>query len=388
MEEEVLELLGMCAKDDLRLVGGLENLCARWGSGVYQIALHHLVGKEYDRDKALRYWTEGVRHRQRVPGDFGLRPALLDYLHRVAGEMHDPRILEAGQLEALRQASVTDGLTGLFQQVYFKSFLARELCDRKRRPEESLAVVILDLDHFKQYNDRCGHLTGDLALSRVADILRECTREGDLAARYGGEEFILLLPRVGRRQAFKIAERIRVAIEKAEFSKQELLESGNLTISGGIAVFPEDGNTAEELINEADRQLYQAKVSRNAISPAHRERRRAHRQKMRSVLEIEGPEGLFSPGMTFDISDYGLTLGCGFDVPPGTRIKLRFSEPFWSRTQQMTARVRNLRRDRDNRLVLIGLEFDEGAWSSSPLQERSKRRRDDLRLQEFPSPPP
>lgn len=358
MEEEVLKLLKECGPDDGRLAEAMEGLSQRGGDEVFQTALRHLTGKEFDRSSARRHWREAVRYLHGSPATIGLRSALLDYLHRIAGEMHDPRILEAGQLEALRHASITDGLTGLYQQAYFKSYLARELADRRRSPGTTLAVLIFDLDHFKQYNDRCGHLAGDRALARVASIIRECTRDGDLVARYGGEEFIVLLQRVSRQQAFKVAERVRAAVERVEFPRQDLLDSGNLTISGGIALFPEDGDTAEGLIVEADRQLYQAKVRRNAISPTHRDRRRTHRQKVRSVLEISGGDGHFEPGITYDVSGFGITLGCGLDLLAGSEIRLRFSEPFWREQREVTARVRHLRQDGESRLVVLGLEVD------------------------------
>lgn len=375
MEEEVLKILKECGPDDGRLAADIERLAGRWGDGVFQAALRHLAGKEFDSSAARRHWQEALRHLRHSPARIGLRSALLDYLHRIAGEMHDPRILEAGQLEALRQASITDGLTGLYQQAYFKTFLARELADRRRHTDSRLAVLIFDLDHFKQYNDRCGHLAGDMALVRTAEIIRECTRDGDLVSRYGGEEFIVMLPRVSRQQAFKVAERIRAAVEKADFHRQELLDSGNLTISGGIAVFPEDGGTSEGLIAEADRQLYQAKVRRNCIAPAHRDRRRTHRQKVRSVLEIADGKGPFEPGLTFDISGLGLTLGCGLDLRPGSEIRLRFSEPFWREQREVTARVKNLRQEGESRLVLVGLEIDPAAGMESLL--RTEERRED-----------
>lgn len=374
MDEEIVRLLRECGPDDGRLAEAMEKLAARQGDGVFQTLLRHLAGKEFDPAVARHHWREAVRSVHQAPARIGLRSALLDYLHRTAGEMHDPRILEAGQLEALRRASITDGLTGLYQQAYFKSYLARELAGHRRSPDSTLAVLIFDLDYFKQYNDRCGHLAGDLALVRLAAVLRDCTRDGDMVARYGGEEFIILLQQVSRQQAFKVAERIRAAVERTPFPRQELLDSGNLTISGGIAFFPEDGDSAEGLIAEADRQLYQAKVRRNAVSPAHRDRRRTHRQKVRSVLGIADGTGPFEPAITLDVSPLGITLGCGLDLRPGAQVRLLFSEPFWREGGETTARVHHLRRDGESRLLVAGVELDEEAKVDSLLLAADRRR--------------
>ncbi|MBE0598663.1 MAG: GGDEF domain-containing protein, partial [Desulfuromonadales bacterium] len=189
MEEEVLQLFQHWGHDDEKIVGGLQTLTAVWGDDVYQAAMRHLVGKDFDRATARQYWHEATSHRERLslsPGvPLGIRSALLNYLQQVAGEMRDPRIMEAHLLESIRRAAISDSLTGLFQHAYFKSSLGKEIAKLSRGSGGQFAVILMDLDHFKQYNDRCGHLAGDLALRLVAERLREHTREGDVVARYG-----------------------------------------------------------------------------------------------------------------------------------------------------------------------------------------------------------
>lgn len=362
MEDEVLRLFQNWGHDDEMIVGALHALAAEWGDGVYQAAMRQLVGKDFDRVTARLYWQEAIAHRDRLGAvsgvRLGMRSALLDYLHQVVREMRDPRIVEAHLLEDIRRASISDGLTGLFQHAYFKSSLSKEIAKLNRVPGQ-FAVILMDLDHFKQYNDRCGHLAGDLALRLVAERLRENTREGDVVARYGGEEFALLLPQAGRQQAFKIAERIRAAIEQTHFPSQELLDSGNLTISGGVAVYPEDGQTTEGLIARADQELYQAKSRRNAIYPVHQDRRRSFRRRVRSIIEITSDQGkTFQPGLSLDVSRLGLTVGTSLPLEPGALVRLRLSAPFWPKKQLLMALVRHVRRDPETGVIYTGLEFD------------------------------
>jgi diguanylate cyclase (GGDEF)-like protein len=197
MRESILALFQATDHDDRALIDGLERLAEEHGDMVYREALRHLVGKSFSVEIAARYWREMIAHRAHVlvreRVENGLRPALLDYLHHVVQEISDPRIVEAHDLETMRKASMNDGLTGLFNQTYFKSYLEKLVGQRPLPGEMTTAVVLFDLDHFKQYNDRCGHLAGDEALKKVAELILAGIRQGDVAARYGGEEFGLVL---------------------------------------------------------------------------------------------------------------------------------------------------------------------------------------------------
>jgi diguanylate cyclase (GGDEF)-like protein len=122
-----------------------------------------------------------------------------------------------------------------------------------------------DIDHFKEYNDKHGHLVGDVVLKDIAHLLKEGVREIDLVGRYGGEEFSLLLAETSKESALQVAERLRLSIEKHQFKAYD--EIGKVTISLGLAAFPEDGRETESLIDKSDRALYKAKQSgRNKVS--------------------------------------------------------------------------------------------------------------------------
>ena len=154
-----------------------------------------------------------------------------------------------GELERL---SVTDALTGLYNRRHLMGTLANEL-QRSRRTRRTFSVLLLDADHFKQYNDTHGHLAGDGALVKIAEILRKTTRAVDSVARYGGEEFLVMLLETTLATATTVAERIRARVAAEQFG------AGRMTVSVGVAEYPSHGDTPEELIASADAAMYRAK---------------------------------------------------------------------------------------------------------------------------------
>jgi len=158
----------------------------------------------------------------------------------------------------LADMAVSDGLTGLYNHKHVKHLLGIEF-DRAARLTEPLAVLMLDVDNFKAFNDSCGHLAGDKALQAIAKVIKSSIRQTDVAARYGGEEFMAVLHRVNGSTAVDVAERIRTSIEKYIFEGPERRRSEHLTISIGISGYPSWVSSREELIAAADARLYEAK---------------------------------------------------------------------------------------------------------------------------------
>ena len=153
----------------------------------------------------------------------------------------------------------TDGLTGLFNHRTLHERLKHEL-DRSRRYGSPLSLIILDIDLFKKVNDRYGHIQGDVVLREVADILRKSTREVDLLARYGGDEFVAILPETKPENGTLLAERIRIAVKDHIFNVSD--SKIQITISLGVATYPHaDVTTKDDLIDRADKALYEAKHS-------------------------------------------------------------------------------------------------------------------------------
>lgn len=163
----------------------------------------------------------------------------------------------------IREQSIRDPLTNLFNRRFLNEFMERELA-LARRNQKPLALVMLDLDHFKQLNDQYGHQTGDKVIEMVAKHLLRQSRKTDILFRYGGEEFLVILPNTTALQAKHLAENWRVQVQHAQiFAKHQMV---NVTLSAGIACYPEHGTTAFNLIQAADEALYQAKAAgRNQV---------------------------------------------------------------------------------------------------------------------------
>lgn len=175
-------------------------------------------------------------------------------------------IANAEFVQTIQRLADSDALTGLYNKRYFYQRLDEEL-DRARISTKPLSIFMFDVDHFKKYNDRNGHQAGDEALRMTGQILNERKRETDIAARYGGEEFICILPETGKEGAFTFAESIRKTIEAAPYPHAEAQPLGRVTISGGVATYPDDGTSASALIEVADACLYKSKEKgRNAIT--------------------------------------------------------------------------------------------------------------------------
>jgi diguanylate cyclase (GGDEF)-like protein len=166
--------------------------------------------------------------------------------------------------DELQRLSITDGLTGLYNRRHLMETLEAER-RRTDRSERTFAVLMVDVDHFKQFNDRFGHQAGDEVLLRVAGILRKCTRDIDFPARYGGEEFCLLLSESTLEGAVEVAERIRAELADVNF------EGEKVTVSIGAAEYPTDGESVENVLASADAALYEAKRSgRDRVAKATR----------------------------------------------------------------------------------------------------------------------
>ncbi len=168
-------------------------------------------------------------------------------------------------LARVKELSITDDLTAIFNRRYFFQKYNEEL-ERSVRYQRKLALLMLDIDHFKQYNDIHGHQMGDSLLKKLAQLIVKSIRKHDFIARYGGEEFVVVAPETDRENAVKLAEKIRAVIEKHPFKMRKGQSAAKITVSVGVAVFPEDGQTVDELVGKADTALYIAKdMGRNKV---------------------------------------------------------------------------------------------------------------------------
>ena len=190
-----------------------------------------------------------VESMQAGAADFVTKPVPAAVLHL--------RIQKALEHARTRRLASTDGLTEVYNHRTFQERLSQEIAraDRYRRP---LSVLMIDVDHFKVYNDTCGHPQGDIVLQDLARLLREMSRTSDTVARYGGEEFAIILPETDSVGAQKIAQRLREQVEGYAFPGQDLMPGGSLTISIGVATHAPAGSK-DALLQAADTALYTAK---------------------------------------------------------------------------------------------------------------------------------
>ncbi len=167
--------------------------------------------------------------------------------------------------ERLIAETITDPLTGLNNLRYFQNSLQTEI-GRAHRHKRSFALLIVDIDYFKTFNDANGHQMGNVILKEVANIIKSSVRGDGICARYGGEEFAMILPETDAEGGKAVAERIRSNVEKTIFPGQDNQPQKNLTVSVGGATFPQNGSVASELFERADQALYKAKNSgRNRV---------------------------------------------------------------------------------------------------------------------------
>ncbi len=165
--------------------------------------------------------------------------------------------------QSLMELSIMDELTGIYNRRYFDKRLLEEI-SKAERNDQPLSLAILDIDHFKKFNDTYGHLVGDLVLSRLGRFLQSSLRMSDIVCRYGGEEFAIIMPSTNLEDAFYVLERLRRAISRIKIN----VSSGELsvTVSIGVSAYPVDANSAVDLVEVADKRLYMAKeLGRNRV---------------------------------------------------------------------------------------------------------------------------
>jgi len=170
-------------------------------------------------------------------------------------------IQNAHYVERIRQLSYLDGLTGMFNRRFFELRIMEEI-ERARRSQAGMAIIMADIDHFKRLNDEFGHLLGDEVLRQVSSLLHQQLRKIDVVCRYGGEEFAILLTQTNAEHAMNVAEKLRRLVEGWQFPGVPR----TVTLSAGVAAFPDHGTTRDELIRAADVALYAAKqAGRNRV---------------------------------------------------------------------------------------------------------------------------
>jgi len=202
--------------------------------------------------------------------DYLTKPLNIDQIRIIVDKVVERRELQqrAREAEYYKELSRLDSLTGIFNHTVIHQLLEAEIA-RAERYGLNLSLLMVDIDHFKRYNDTYGHPVGDQILRELVALLRRSCRSSDLIGRYGGEEFCIIAPQTDKMEALLLGERLVETVSKAEFlikGPEEL--SLNITISVGIASYPQDATDKETLLLRADKALYRAKhLGRNRAVP-------------------------------------------------------------------------------------------------------------------------
>jgi diguanylate cyclase (GGDEF)-like protein/putative nucleotidyltransferase with HDIG domain len=169
--------------------------------------------------------------------------------------------MERRHIASLKELVNLDGLTGLYNHRYFYDSLTENTNECKIN-NTTLALLFIDIDYFKNYNDLNGHQKGDEVLKIISAKLKEYSRGKDIVSRYGGEEFAIIMPEASEQEALEVAEKLRLVVQEQYFSGQEYMPNKNLTISVGVSVYPTKAKSVIEIVKYADEALYRAKFLR------------------------------------------------------------------------------------------------------------------------------
>lgn len=229
------------------------------GENLFSFLLRNYVHAVFSEEEAIEHWKHIVLNSEelskKLERPVGITLALVDYFTNENRIFDSPLLVEVHIFKQTEKLAMVDGLTGVFNRRYMDVSLKKEKnrCDRY---EKKFSVLIIDIDDFKKFNDIYGHLFGDRVLQITAQTIREGIRNEDVLCRYGGEEFLVILPETDIEGAEFLGNRLCKFIREKNF-----LAENKITVSVGVATYPDFGDTEEKVIGEADKALYKAKKS-------------------------------------------------------------------------------------------------------------------------------
>lgn len=337
-----------------------DTLAQEFGDEIYSEALYRLTRLEMPKAEARACFQAILEHQSALCAQLGrgvsLITATCDYFMQVNPVVRDPILVEVRLLQQKEESAHRDELTGLYNRRSFNQELPREM-ERFRRFGQPFSLLLLDLDHFKDFNDSYGHSAGDLALREIARILQDVARLYDRVVRYGGEEFAVILPQSTAEEAKLVAERLRSAVgrHRIRFAGMDL---GALTVSVGLASYPKDGLDMEGLVLSADQAMYQAKVKRNCV----RRFRDMNRGYPRYVLSDPLPFSIQTRQQSMEADAWDVSfsgLGCRTSCPPPAcgELEVLLADPGRDVELKLRARVRRVKQSGDGAYNL-GLSFE------------------------------
>jgi diguanylate cyclase (GGDEF)-like protein len=275
--DELIEALQEDAHNEERILKRLDQIRSEEGIQLYAALLLILTRMQFEEAEARRHWQAILEHRRALAGtlrrEVALRVAVLDYFLNLNRQLTGPRLIDLSFAERQEPASGEDRVTGLSNASAFLAALQNET-RRAKRYDLGLSVLYVDLDDFREINERHGELVGGILLREVAILIKNKIRDIDVAARISGEEFGVILPETDRMGAFLVAERIRREVERHGLRRSADGRPISMTVSVGVARYPEDATTADRLVERAEEALHLAKSrGGNTVSVYYRERR-------------------------------------------------------------------------------------------------------------------
>ncbi|OQY29457.1 MAG: hypothetical protein B6244_03525 [Candidatus Cloacimonetes bacterium 4572_55] len=332
----------------------------------YAEVLKLLTHLEFDADEAKEHWQKIVAHQDemsvKLDREVDLRVGILDYFTHINKQIENPKIIEISIFEQTMESAMTDGLTGIYNRRYFEENLFREF-QRAKRYNLVMSVLMIDIDHFKEYNDTYGHPQGDLALIEVANIIMKCCRDSDIPCRYGGEEFCVIMPETIGPDGLHLTKRIANMVQSYSSVKHDnSVWCQPVTLSSGIASYPIDAKYPKELVQKADIALYQAKRDgRNRSYLYYEERRRYVRFDISFVVNLEhltGQENKKIPAKVKNIAVGGVLLESNKAFAIGSILSLEMRLPGMDHNVKMLTKVVRIEERVDDRYDM-GLAFVE-----------------------------
>ncbi len=333
LKDQLLAVLAEDAQNTERLLARLDTLTRETGVSAHAALLLILTHLAFEDTQARRHWETVLAHREAMASamgrDPGLRVALLDYFVNVNRRLAQPVLIDLEMFEAGPRGASTDPLTGLANDRVFRGALQNEL-RRAKRYGLAVPVVLFDLDDFARVNREFGELVGDRILREIGILLHNKIRDIDLAARPGEDEMALILPETDRNGAYLVAERFRWEVESHYSRREAGGRPLGLTISAGVACYPDDAAAPDELLNRAAQALYRAKAEgKNAVQSYQPERRRFLRFDLdpeRIEVEVLAPRDL-GRAVARNLGRSGIVFASPEPLEVGEEIEIRLTGP-------------------------------------------------------------
>ncbi|MGB5882142.1 MAG: diguanylate cyclase [Thermoanaerobaculia bacterium] len=288
----------------------LHELEGRHGDEVYSNLFFILANLDFSPGEAASHWRGLLETwnevNQAVGQPIDIRVAILHYFLEIDRKLKNPTIVEMRILREVRESAILDGLTHVYNYRYFRDRIDHEV-KREERSALSVSLLMVDVDHFKAFNDCNGHLHGNVALQELAALMKSVVRDIDVVTRYGGEEFAVILCETRKGGALLVAEKIRRLVEETPFPGEETQPGGTLTVSVGVATSPIDATDSQNLIAKADSALFKSKnEGKNRVTPYSEDRREFVRFDSHLIGEVRVMEPEGKPIATGNISQRGL----------------------------------------------------------------------------------